>query len=337
MKKALFSLALLLPCAIALGAVGVFNYGVRLNDIDYTGNTTLLPFAPGGLFLNGGFGSSWQNGGDDVCHINLEYSVSGGGPAGSIILNYINDGSNPGDKNFNTTDLSIDISNLPNGNYTLTVHFTIFGRFDGVTCFGNGNEFTTSPLQTILIGFTIDSALPVTLARFEAANKETAIHLSWATSMEQDNHYFAVQRSADGRSFRELGRVAGAGTSALPQEYEWVDRAPLPGWNYYRLRQVDFDGSFEYHPVAAVAFGRAEQPWQVFPNPARGHLYLRGLPLDQGRFTLLNALGQELRAWPAAAAAEGLGIEGLPPGLYHLRWLPAEAVPPQSLPVLIKE
>jgi hypothetical protein len=317
------------PATNGTGSTSTFEYGNITATLPFTGNFFANVEANYNEYRNYS-GSGWDitgmanalavftNNNNDDLEARIPWSVMGGRPQSMYILGYINDPAGNGNTGF--------VYGVTGGTPSGTSGAVTFSNFHSAVI--TGGQAPWGGLNVLL---------PVTLTHFTARAQGEAVHLSWGTSMEQDNDYFAVERSGDGRSFRELGRVAGAGTTVLLQAYEWVDRAPLPGWNYYRLRQVDFDGSFEYHPVAAVAFKGAEQPWQAFPNPARERLYLRGSPEGAGRFALFNAFGQELRAWPAAAAAEGLGIEGLPPGWYHLRWLPAEAAPGQSLPVLIRE
>ena len=76
--------------------------------------------------------------------------------------------------------------------------------------------------------------------------------VEWETATELNNDYMAVERSADGRRFDEIGRVQGAGNSNTPLRYELLDEQPLSGRSYYRLRQVDFDGTTSYSDVRSV-------------------------------------------------------------------------------------
>lgn len=95
--------------------------------------------------------------------------------------------------------------------------------------------------------------LPIELTYFNAnvtANNQVA--LAWGTASEENNDYMAVERSQDGQKFFEIGKVKGAGTTLEAQVYSFVDAAPKAGVNYYRLRQVDFDGAMEYHKIVAV-------------------------------------------------------------------------------------
>ncbi|WP_205499657.1 T9SS type A sorting domain-containing protein [Rufibacter psychrotolerans] len=114
--------------------------------------------------------------------------------------------------------------------------------------------------------------LPVELVEFTArAGKQGGVELGWATASEQDNAFFAVERSRDGKTFAEVGRVRGGGTTAVRQAYRFTDAAPLAGVSYYRLRQVDFDGGQEYSAVRAVRLAAGQAVGlSLRPNPSRG-------------------------------------------------------------------
>ena len=109
--------------------------------------------------------------------------------------------------------------------------------------------------------------LPVELTRFGALLQKDGVRVSWETATERDCDYFAVERSGDGRNFAEVTQVAGNGTSSAKRSYATLDVTPLPGVSYYRLRQVDFDGTAHYSPVEAVTnSGRSVAA--LYPNPA---------------------------------------------------------------------
>lgn len=96
--------------------------------------------------------------------------------------------------------------------------------------------------------------LPVTLIGFNAEGQNEKILLTWNTASERDNEAFFIERSTDGLSFEAIGRVEGAGNSYTMQSYSFEDKE-LPKsarMVYYRLKQVDFDGSFEYSSIKNV-------------------------------------------------------------------------------------
>ena len=128
--------------------------------------------------------------------------------------------------------------------------------------------------------------------------------LRWATASEKNNDHFDVEASADGRTFRRIGQVAGHGSSTQPHEYQLVDPAiaryaasPV----YYRLRQVDGDGTFSYSPVRPVAVS-GKVGLALFPNPTSRATTLVGATPGTA-VTVYDAVGRLVLA--AAAAATG--------------------------------
>lgn len=120
--------------------------------------------------------------------------------------------------------------------------------------------------------------LPIELISFNALALEGQVMLNWQTLTEINNDYMAVERSSDGQDFEEIGQVQGAGTSFLPQSYELLDPQPYQGLNYYRLRQVDFDGTTTYSKLVSVVFEGQGWGVQVFPSLTKDFVNIR---LDQ--------------------------------------------------------
>lgn len=121
--------------------------------------------------------------------------------------------------------------------------------------------------------------LPVELLYFEARAVQSGVSLHWATATETGNDHFEIQRSSDGRYFVAVGQVPGQGTSTWRQDYAYRDAPDRPGNYYYRLRQVDEDGRYEYSPVRAVHFDTpSSRPWTVRHEPGRSEIYVAGPP-----------------------------------------------------------
>ena len=162
--------------------------------------------------------------------------------------------------------------------------------------------------------------LPVELSTFAAQHTAEGNALAWTTASEQNSAYFEVQRSLDGREFAALGQVAAQGHSSHSSRYAFLDRAKSlspQAPTYYRLRQVDRDGSASFSPVVAVA--GASSPLAnviLYPNPAREALRLQ-LPAVTP-YRVLNALGQTLLQGTAEAGDATVRVQDLPAGLYHL-------------------
>ncbi len=173
--------------------------------------------------------------------------------------------------------------------------------------------------------------LPVELLYFAARAVEGGVLLTWETATERDNDYFTVDRSGDAAVFEPVGRVRGAGQSAERIKYEYLDASPLPGLNYYRLWQTDYDGAHTLlGMVTAIAGEDASERLRVFPNPIVGEqLYLELASSLTGEtlvVLLYDVLGREVaRQTLLAEHAQVIDLAPLrlPVGIYTLRmWAP---------------
>ncbi|MFC6225818.1 LamG-like jellyroll fold domain-containing protein [Hymenobacter artigasi] len=156
--------------------------------------------------------------------------------------------------------------------------------------------------------------LPVELTDFTATALTHAVRLQWRTASEKNTARFEVERSADGTAFGRLGTVAAAGTSTAPRDYALTD-AQLPAGNatlYYRLKQVDEDGSFSYSPVRSVRPSEAATGLVLYPNPATARTLLSGT--QPGTLVqVLDAVGRVVMS--ATADATGTAALALPAGI----------------------
>ncbi len=113
------------------------------------------------------------------------------------------------------------------------------------------------------------SILPVEFASFTATPVERTTLLNWTTAWELNNAHFVVEHSLNGQTWTEIGQVAGRGTTSSRQAYDFVHQEPQMGLNYYRLRQVDTDGTTKYSRIVSVSFnGQQNQRLVVYPNPS---------------------------------------------------------------------
>lgn len=136
-------------------------------------------------------------------------------------------------------------------------------------------------------------SLPVEMTHFAAIVNRKGIILSWATASETNNDRFEVQRSADGTAFQTLTHVKGQGTSTSGHNYTLVDKQPLASWTYYRLCQVDTDGTRVFSSIAA-ALWQACALTAAYPNPSTG-LFM--LPAGNGMlyYHVFNMEGQTVQ------------------------------------------
>ncbi len=116
--------------------------------------------------------------------------------------------------------------------------------------------------------------LPVSLSSFTAKKMEKSILLGWETETEINNDYFAVERSTDGRDFEQLTEVSGNGNSTGQITYDFEDRNPESAINYYRLRQVDYDGTEAFSEIITVNFTDIRLDLNLYPTLAREEVNL---------------------------------------------------------------
>jgi hypothetical protein len=143
-----------------------------------------------------------------------------------------------------------------------SITFRIYGYNGAGSASNNVSNWRIDDLSITVT----EAVLPVTLVSFEAVATKTAAQLRFVTATEQNNDRFEIERSADGRTYTTIGIVKGAGNATETQNYTFEDKAPLAGTNYYRLRQVDFDGTYTYSPVRSLVFGNTKNV-VLFPTP----------------------------------------------------------------------
>ena len=157
------------------------------------------------------------------------------------------------------------------------------------------------------------TALPVELTRFDAQAKDQSVNVNWATAAEKNSDRFEIQRSATGEAFETVGTVKGQGNTSSAHNYAFVDSRPLAGRSYYRLRQVDIDGTTAYSPVATV---QVRNELAVYPNPSAGIVTLPAT-LGDVHYRLLNTIGQTLLSGQATGNDQ-LDLTKLAKGTFFL-------------------
>lgn len=149
----------------------------------------------------------------------------------------------------------------------------------------NGTCVLGSPVtavqRTAMTGFskfaTIQYSilLPVELLSFTGQKQIESVLLKWSTASEKNSHYFTVEKSTDGVNYTAIGNVPAAGYSNTVLNYSLTDEHPINGINYYRLKQVDNDGTYEYSSIVQVNFEHLTKSYldNIHPNPVNTDLY----------------------------------------------------------------
>lgn len=222
-----------------------------------------------------------------------------------------------------TTDWSLQSISLPSGAEnisSLSIRWSYQTDVNNSCTVGTPNYRIDDLRITALV-------LPVELSSFTASAQGSSVDLRWETASEQNNAYFSVEKSEEGSKYREIGRVAGHGNSNGPNTYGFVDPSPAPGIQYYRLRQMDFDGRQQYSPVVSVDVAGAMGRFSAFPTLVEDQVTLR-FPAEQRAGGLLQVFDQAGRLAKCLSLEPGLSeahlyIGELSTGTYFLR-LPSE-------------
>lgn len=171
----------------------------------------------------------------------------------------------------------------------------------GSQCSGTGaGSITTTGYVTSFSPFGFGDngsgdALPVELISFTAEVAGEDVQVKWATALEINNSHFEVERSADGISFEKIGTVEGAGNSTVALSYSLMDEQPVYGISYYRLKQVDYDGAFEYSNIVAVNIAGATATINMYPNPAQGNVNIAVANIEGDvNITIYNQTGVQV-------------------------------------------
>jgi choice-of-anchor B domain-containing protein len=161
--------------------------------------------------------------------------------------------------------------------------------------FPSGSIIATDGTDGFYVMQLGEPPLPVELSRFEAMPEDNKVRLEWTTASEENSAYFEIERSTDGIDFEVIGKVEAMGRSTEKVEYLTYDDAPFKGDNYYRLKQVDLDGKFEYSEIVSVFFSTAlVEVYPTFINAEQTLNVLFSESISDLQFSLYNIQGQLL-------------------------------------------
>lgn len=170
---------------------------------------------------------------------------------------------------------------------------------------------------------TCTVVLGVDFKEFTAHKEQGHAVLNWETASEANNSGFEIERSADGRHWKTIGFVAAAAqedTSMRSENYAFIDAEPLDGANYYRLKQVDFDGAFVYSVVRMLLFTEQGNAWHIYPNPAQDKVTVSGLHPNQ-TIQLFDIYGSALPI-PTIVVRNNkaaIDLSKVTPGIYYVK------------------
>lgn len=177
---------------------------------------------------------------------------------------------------------------------------------------------TNTTLNTMVYELPNNNPLPINLGTFKGTITAKGNVLDWQTFGEQNNDYFMVQRANTNGIFIDLGKISGAGNSTIAQNYSFIDTKPASTTNYYRLAQVDYDGTIHYSQTIALA-NEGQQQYSLSPNPANDYLLIhQNKEAQVTQYTVCNVLGNVVAKGSFTASTHKLNVANLPKGSYFI-------------------
>jgi hypothetical protein len=169
---------------------------------------------------------------------------------------------------------------------------------------------------TNVIQFLKDVPLPVKLVYFNVKAEGKKAHLSWQTATEQNSDRFDIERSTDGFRFEKIGQVKAAGNSTSHIDYNYFDQGPKKGINYYRLKEVDIDNSFEFSEIKTAHFGDDVFVFALYNNPTNGSDLKLAVNLLPSVLSVFDVSGRKVKEMNITISSNSLSVAGLASGTY---------------------
>ena len=337
MKKTLLTALTFFLCLSLISAqqTGVFEsyifFSKNGSDDNYKGSLAHPGTAFNGatlgdvssLTLKGAELKTFKNGGGNVTGAGLQYKIykQGSAPGGFIFQNlpfFVNIGGG-GDQSWRTDLANINLfsSVTSNGTWVIEVYWEAYTNL--------GNREDKCGGTSCLATFTV-TTLSAELSAFSAQKSNNSIALSWLTASEQNNNYFNIERSSNGKSFTTIGQVKGSGTTASSNKYNFIDNNPLSGVNYYRLNAVETSGKTAFSKIVTVDFSsKGSNKLVAYPNPTKSALNVNYESIDDASLNIqvLDMTGK-VHLTKQMEGLKGdnnirLDIDNLPNGAYFMR------------------
>ncbi|MFN0190268.1 MAG: T9SS type A sorting domain-containing protein [Bacteroidia bacterium] len=217
-----------------------------------------------------------------------------------------------------SSDNSLGISVSTTGNLLLA------GSFGGTVDFDPSAGVYNLTAASFQSGYTVkfnqSISLPIELLSFTGVQAKEKIELNWITQSEKDNECFIIEKNTKLNEWTSIGKVLGAGTSLSQKQYQSFDEHPIVGIQYYRLKQVDHNGTFSYSPIIAIDYNsKSTIDLSIFPNPAIETIVIKLDPIlfeENCNLRILDACGRVVKNIPLTASIIDIEIALLEPGGY---------------------
>ena len=203
-------------------------------------------------------------------------------------------------------------------NAAINFGWAIVGNTEGSVAnarrFASRNNIDATARPSLSITYT--GGLPVSLTSFTGSIQANKALFTWNTASETNNSHFNVEQSIDGRNFKVMGKVNGAGNSAAERTYSFLSAGLVAGKNYYRLAQVDFDGTTKYSSIISLSF-LPQLKLRIEPNPVSANLVLKTSSSIIGKqYYISSSAGKVVQK--GNVTGETINVASLSNGMYFL-------------------
>ncbi|KAA0988913.1 T9SS type A sorting domain-containing protein [Dyadobacter aurulentus] len=295
--------------AISNAATGTLSGTGVINPTHFSNNGGILSpgYSPGVMTFNGD---------ENFSASTLAVEVNGTGVAGTAYDQVVVNGTATLE---GTLDLTFNFPSPVTGDVVKILDATaLSGTFSVVTGLPDGWTINYDRPNPGELSLAYQVILPVTMIRFTAKKLDSGIKLDWQTSEETNNKGFEIERRLDSGMWEKVGFVDGNGTTRENNTYSFLDLRPLPGMNYYRLRQMDFDGKVELSRIVGVKMDSGKM-LKIYPNPTTGIVNIEG---GGSRVRILDKLGRPVMS--GMIINQKIDVSHLPSGFYILS-VPSES------------
>ena len=311
-------------------AMGLYNAGLPTNGTYYMADLTLTFSVPvtnpvlhlvgiGGYYSPGGtLGFTSELG---LATTGVTLSKLSGSPELQVTSTSIsNNATHPSST---TGSGAASGSILVSGTNITQLVFHVYMRGDGgvSTWAGNGEHSG----DAWMMGVSMETAmfvLPLKITDFTAAAEANSAVLQWTANTQEGTDHFDVQYSADGSNWQSIGEVKVSGSLNDASNYNYVQYSPASGNAFYRIAQVNSDGSFTYTNIQRLAFGGATGSLSFYPNPARDRVTIAAAAASfssSGSFKsveLLSIDGRVLQVATSFRSGDSFDLSSYPAGVY---------------------
>ncbi|MEQ8473752.1 MAG: T9SS type A sorting domain-containing protein [Marinoscillum sp.] len=167
-----------------------------------------------------------------------------------------------------------------------------------------------------------DIPLPLDFLGFSATDLNGKVLLKWETTNEVDVSHFEIERSIDGKKFTTIGVLDAYNIKEKINNYSFVDGKPEMGFNYYRLKELDFDGAHGYSQMVYVIHEGTGIEWMIYPNPTCDVIKIRSnVTIPESQLSIIDLTGRVIyqQLSDFGSNEKVIDLEELPAGIYHLQ------------------